>query len=188
MSYYYSVTARKAKDWLIDRILIEADREGISLSAVERQMLEFSETENTPPNWQQLNAEFDRDYDQEAYEEKIACLIRHRIAGLRAVRGPELDQWHEAVAAITDGDHYIQVMLDRAEHPGSRIQGSTRRPPYDRLKLVATAAAIVIVLMVAMFSGAFDGCRQSEQMPPRRAATPASATKVPVVSVFARIQ
>lgn len=53
----------EAKAHLIRQILIEAGRENIPLTAIERQMLEFSETENTPPNWQQLNAEFDRGYE-----------------------------------------------------------------------------------------------------------------------------
>lgn len=172
----------EAKAYLIRQILIQADRENIPLSAVERQMLEFSETDPPPPNWQQLNAEFDRDYDQDVYEEKVASLIRNRLAGLKAINSPELDQWREAVAALAEEDHYLQVMIDRAEHPGHRVQTSTGRPPHDRLKLVATAAAIVIVAMIAMYSGLFDGCQQREQATPRPAASPAPTTKPPVAS------
>ena len=178
----------EAKAHLIRQILIQADRENIALSTVERQMLEFSETENTPPNWQQLNAEFDRDYDQDAYEEKIASLIRNRLAGLRAIDSPELNQWHEAVAALAEEDHYLQTMIGRAEHPSHRILTSTSRPPYDRLKLVATAAVFVIAMMIAMFSGIFDGCRPSEQAVPRPAISPAPATKQPEASAPVRIQ
>ena len=182
------MTPTEAKASLIHQILIQADRENIPLSAVEREMLEFSETENTPPNWRRLNAEFDCDYDQDAYEEKIASLIRNRLAGLKSIDSPELDQWHKAVAALAEEDHYLQVMIDRAEHPSHRIQTGTGRPPHDRLKLVATAAAFVIAVMITMFSGIFDGCRPFEQMPPRHAASPAPAAKPPVVSPPVRVQ
>jgi hypothetical protein len=183
-----NLNTAKAKAHLIRQILIEADRENIPISAVEHQMLEFSETENTPPNWQQLNAELDRDYDLDAYEEKIASLIRNRHADLKAIDSPELAQWYEAVAALAEEDHYLQVMLDRAEHPGHRIQTSTGRPPHDRLKLVSTAAAIVIAAMIAMYSGILDGCRPREPATPRPAASPAPATKPPVVSAPVRVQ
>ena len=143
----------EAKAHLIRQILIQADRENIALSTVERQMLEFSEAENAPPNWQELNAEFDRDYDQDEYEEKIASLIRNHLAGLKAINSPELVQWHQAVGALAEEDHYLQVMLDRAEHPSHRLPTRFARPPHDRLKLVATATVIVIALMIAMLLG-----------------------------------
>ena len=151
-------------------------------------MLKFSETENTPPNWQQLNAEFDRDYDQDVYEEKIVSLIRNRLAGLKTIDSPELDQWYEAVVVLAEGDHYLQVMLDRAEHPDHRLPTSIGRPSHDRLKLVATAAVFVIAAMIAIFSGIFDGCHPSEQMPPRPTASSTPTTKPPVVSAPVRIQ
>jgi hypothetical protein len=188
LRYYSSVTPTEAKASLIHQILIQADRENIPLSAVEREMLEFSEAENTPPNWQQLNAEFDRDYDQDIYEEKMASLICNRLADLKSIDSLELDQWHKAVAALAEEDHYLQVMIARAEHPGHRIQINTSRPPHDRLKLVATAAAFVIAVMIAIFSGIFDGCRPREQATPRPAASPASTTKPPVVSAPVRVQ
>jgi hypothetical protein len=148
------VQPSEAKAFLISQILIEADRENISLDDIERQMLEFSEAENTPPNWQELNAEFDRDYDQDKYEEKIASLIRNRLVGLKATISPELaslelDQWHEAIAALAEENHYLQIMIDIAEHPSHRRLGRTDRPPHDRLMLIATAAAIVIAFMIA---------------------------------------
>ncbi len=184
----FNLNTAEAKAHLIRQILIQADRENIPLSAVERQMLEFSEAENIPPHWRQLNAEFDRDYDQDIYEEKIAGLIRNRLPDLKAIDSPELAQWYEAVVVLAEEDHYLQVMIDRAEHPSHRIQTSTGRPSYDRLKLVATAAVFIIAAMIAIFSGIFDGCHPSEQMPPRPTASSTPTSKAPAVSPPVRIQ
>jgi hypothetical protein len=144
------VQSREGKSYLIRQILIEADRENIHLDTIEREMLEFSEAENTPPNWVELNAEFDRDYNQAEYEEKIASLIRNRIAGLKAIHSTDLDQWHDAVVALAGEDHYLLVMIGMAQSRIRRSRSHTGRPPHDRLKLILTAAGIVIALLIGM--------------------------------------
>ncbi len=53
-------TARDAKEFLVSRIVTEAQREGIPLSEVEREMLYFSETASTLPDIAEVNAAFDR--------------------------------------------------------------------------------------------------------------------------------
>jgi hypothetical protein len=68
---------RGAKEFLVGRIAAEAAREGAPLSEVERKMLYFSETGWTLPDMMQVNEEFDRNYDQNEYEQKIAGLIRN---------------------------------------------------------------------------------------------------------------
>ena len=57
-------TQREAKEYLAERIVSEAVREGVPLSEIERKMLYFSETDWTLPNILEINAEFERDYDQ----------------------------------------------------------------------------------------------------------------------------
>jgi hypothetical protein len=138
---------RLAKEFLIGQILFEADRENVPLSELERRMLEFSEVEKTPPNFAELNAEFESECDSAAYEEKIASLIRNRVAGLRSINNPDLGQWNEAVTTLAEEDHYLLVLIDMAKS-SSRRRTSNGRPPYDRLKLIATAAAIIIGLMI----------------------------------------
>ena len=64
--------AREAKEFLVTRIVAEAQRESVSLSEVERKMLYFSETGWTLPDIMVVSDAFDRDYDQAKYEEKIA--------------------------------------------------------------------------------------------------------------------
>jgi len=51
---------REAKEFLIARILAQAEHDGVALSDVERKMLYFSETGWTLPDIAAVNDEFDR--------------------------------------------------------------------------------------------------------------------------------
>jgi hypothetical protein len=66
-----SLSTREAKEYLVAQITAEAQREGISLSDVERKMLYFSETGWTLPEIMEVNEQFDQDYDQDEYEKKL---------------------------------------------------------------------------------------------------------------------
>jgi len=144
---------RSAKKFLIRQILIEADREKVPLSELERSMLEFSEAEKTPRNFAKINAEFENEYDTDEYEEKIASLIRNRVAGLHAIDGPELDQWNDAVITLSDEDHYLLIMIGQAQPtlPGNILAKigvappGRKRPPFDRLRLFLTAIVVVVL-------------------------------------------
>jgi hypothetical protein len=70
-------TAREAEEFLVSGIVAEAQRENVPLSEVERKMLYFSETGCTLPDMMEINDAFDRDYDQDIYEKKVAHLIRN---------------------------------------------------------------------------------------------------------------
>jgi len=65
-------STREAKEFLIARIVEEAQREGIVLSATERKILYFSETAWTLPDMDTVSDEFDSAYNQRDYEKKIA--------------------------------------------------------------------------------------------------------------------
>jgi hypothetical protein len=127
--------ARDAKEFLIAQIVEEAHREQVSLSEVERKMLYFTETGWAPPDIMATNDEFDRDYNQGKYEKKIAGLIHHarQHAGMQ---GKECsDAWAGAIRTLRKEDHYLLVMIDQSD--------SIERPRFDRLKLWATAIALV---------------------------------------------
>ncbi len=136
-------TAREAKEFLVARIVTEAQRENVPLSAVERKMLYFSETAWTLPDIAEVNEAFDREYDQAEYERKIANLIRKLATRARAEDREELDAWTEAVRTLKKEDHYLLVMIAAAEASG--------RPRGDFLKLLATALAVVAVLLAIIF-------------------------------------
>ena len=57
-------SAREAKEYLIQRIVLQAQRDGISLSEIESKMLYFSESYWTLPEMPEISQEFDRDYNQ----------------------------------------------------------------------------------------------------------------------------
>jgi hypothetical protein len=51
---------RDAKEYLIDRVVDEAQLQGMPLSDLERKMLYFSETGWTLPDMEEVNAAFER--------------------------------------------------------------------------------------------------------------------------------
>lgn len=69
--------AQQAKEYLISQIVEEAQKENIHLSEIERKMLYFTETQETPPDMSDINDQFERGYDSSEYEKKIANLVRN---------------------------------------------------------------------------------------------------------------
>jgi hypothetical protein len=61
---------RDAKEFLVSRIIMESQREGVPLSEVERKMLYFSETAWTLPDMAEVSDAFDREYDQAEFEQE----------------------------------------------------------------------------------------------------------------------
>jgi hypothetical protein len=129
-------SGREAKEYLVGEIMAEAKREGVSLSEVERKMLYFSETDWTLPGIMDVNAEFERNYDEDEYERKIARLIR------RIEKGPDLEPWDRAIVKLSEGDHYLLCLIDSDSSTGD----GAVRSPHDRLRLWLTAFAIVFAL------------------------------------------
>jgi hypothetical protein len=108
--------AQQAKEFLVSQILEQARRENVPLSEIERKMLYFTETEETLP---QVNEQFERDYDDSAYEKKIAGLLRkaHQRNQQESPTGEEV--WKQAVADLRKEDHYLLVMVDQSLQPAS---------------------------------------------------------------------
>jgi hypothetical protein len=133
--------AREAKEFLVSRIVQEAQQEGVSLSEVERKMLYFTETAWTLPDIMEVSDEFDRTYDQGEYEQKIAGLVRN--AGKRAQKEnrEEYGRWWDAIRVLSKEDHYVLVMIRRAG----------LRRPGDALRLWGTGFAIVTAFCLATF-------------------------------------
>jgi hypothetical protein len=114
-------TQREAKEYLIDRIASEAEREGIPLTEIERRLLNFSETGWTLSGMKEVNAEFERDYDEDAYERKIAGLASRIEARDAAKEGPEQADWDLAIEKLSRGDHYLLVLINAPE-PSDKIR------------------------------------------------------------------
>ncbi len=149
---------RQAKEYLVDRIVAEAQREGTTLSEVERKMLYFSETDWTLPGILEINEAFERECDQEEYEQKIALLVRK----LQQTLTPEeQEDWGNAVLKLCDGDHYLLMLIDSASSKGGRmgrigrslgpwlpiLNNQAPRKPGDLRRLVIAALAIATLLL-----------------------------------------
>jgi hypothetical protein len=149
-------TDREALDFLAGRIAAEAKREDISLSDVERKMLYFSETAWTLPDMAEVSASFDQNYNQDEYERKIGPLIAGITADHHDHQEEEKEKWDAAVIKLSDGDHYIQVLLNVASSARTgplaahgfipTLDAPAIRPPHDRLKLWLTAVLVVLTL------------------------------------------
>lgn len=139
-------TERDAKEYLIQRIEAEAKSEGVPLSEVERKMLYFTETGWTLPDIMEVNAEFERDYDNDEYEQKVLNLAQAIERHNKGKGGADQATWDDAVVKLSEGDHYLLVLIN------PRLVGkpSTKRPPGDLLKLVLTAVGVVAIIFVAM--------------------------------------
>jgi hypothetical protein len=152
---------KQAKEYLIERIVAEAGRESVPLSDVERKMLYFSETDWTLPGILDVNAEFERDYDDTAYEQKIAGLVRNLETRATC---EEQEQWGDALIKLSEGDHYLQVLIDydsilpESEHSGSgklapwlpAMDAPIKRPPGDLRRLILVGLGFGALLMIAI--------------------------------------
>jgi hypothetical protein len=112
MSHFAS--AQDAKEFLVGQIVQQAQRDGVSITEVERKMLYFSETDWTLPDIREVNEEFERDYDQHEYEEKIVGVIRKALKQARKESKESRDSWSDAIRLLRKEDHYLLVMVDDA--------------------------------------------------------------------------
>lgn len=136
-------TIREAKDYLASRIVDEAKRQGAPLTEVERKMLYFTETGWTLPDMKAINAEFDRDYDQDEYERKIAALAGRIQQCDESQSELELEDWDNAIEKLSRGDHYLLVLINAVQPQG-------RKETWARHSLKVVAAALVLLAFVAL--------------------------------------
>ena len=135
-------SGQEAKEFLISKIVAEAQSENIRLSEVERKMLYFTESGWTLPDIMEVSATFDREYDQDAYEQKVAGVVARTYKRIRKGSRDEYERWWAAIRFLQKEDHYISVMIALAD----------LRPRWDQLKLLAVGLAIVtsIVLWIIL--------------------------------------
>jgi len=103
-------------------------------------MLYFTETGWTLPDMKQVSSEFDRDYDQDEYEQKIGGLVSKIQSRLRTQGDPEEETWDQAITKLSRGDHYLLVLIDAAN---PAIKGAKQN-------LMALVVAIVLFALVAL--------------------------------------
>ncbi len=133
--------AREAKEFLISKIVTEAQRENVSLSETERKMLYFTESGWTLPDIMNVSEQFDSEYDQTDYEKKVARIIANAYKRILKDSNDEYEKWWAAVRFLQQEDHYISVLIGLAG----------LRPRGDQLKLLAAGLAIVACILLWAF-------------------------------------
>jgi hypothetical protein len=146
-------SGREAKEFLISQIVEEAQRENIPLSEVERKALYFTESGWTLPDIMKVNEDFDREYDQDEYEHKIAKLVAKADKRIRKGVRDDYDKWWAAIRFLEREDHYIVVM----------IRSAGLRPRGDQLRLLAAGLGVVTVMLIAILLSIKYGIRMPSQ-------------------------
>ena len=104
----------QARRFFEDKIVQQAGLEGVPLSADERLMLTWSESEPDSVADPDLPDRLAAEISDEDYEEKIAGLLSRRYSADIATDRANKKLWADAFATLNRGDHYILIMLKRA--------------------------------------------------------------------------
>lgn len=135
-------TVRDAKEYLIRRIVEQADQDGTPLSDVERNILYFSETGWTLPNMMAISREFDRNCDQDEFESKIGQIIRRIHEPPDSSRD---DRWNEAVQRLRDEDHYLLVLIDGTSSTPVKLSR------WEIVRLILAGIVVFTVFLLIVF-------------------------------------
>ena len=138
-----------AKQFLISRVVEEAEFEKVSLSEIEMKMLHFTEVHPSLPDIYEVNAEFERSHDTDEYEAKVASLLR-KARDRDGKQSPSRQlQWRDALDALKKEDHYILVMVAQAFGRNSALGEGHR--VRDFLIYIAVGVSVVIVALGIAF-------------------------------------
>lgn len=85
---------KSSKQFVIDRILDQARIEGVPLTDIEIRMLKFTEATSGSKDLEAAEM-FEREYNDEEYEEKIAKLIRRAYD--REKQSGKQENWDDAL-------------------------------------------------------------------------------------------
>jgi hypothetical protein len=135
-----------AKQFLISKVIEEANLEQVNLSEIEKKMLYFTEVHSSLPDIYEGNAEFERDCDSDEYEAKIAALLRNARDRDRHSSPSREQDWKDALDALKHEDHYILVMIGQAFGIGSATASGHRI--RDFLIYIGVGIGVVLLLVL----------------------------------------
>lgn len=142
----------EAKDFLVQQTAEQAALENVPFSDLEKRMMYFTETDECPENPIALNEAFEAQYDTDEYEAKLSKLMRHAHSRINKENPEAARKWKEAIQQLSKGDHYILILCNEGLDLVPRV--STKRPPYDQLKLLLAGLLLVGIVMSVLFLGA----------------------------------
>src|SRR5437762_8543875 len=107
-------TQRAAKRFVVAKVIEQAEREQVALSAAERHMLGWSESDPDFVPDPTLAESQEGEIPEAEFETKVAGLIRRAYDRDTAADGDARSRYRAARSKLNEGDHYILVMMDRA--------------------------------------------------------------------------
>jgi hypothetical protein len=137
-------TVDSAKQFLLSKLVEQSQRDNVPLDEVERRMFLFSES--TVPDFD-AQEKFDKEYATDAYEKKVARLLRRSYARVKKEKDAA-NEWKEALNALRHEDFYGLVMVDQAKIP--RVNAAmwaflANMIPFALLELAVVALGWIVV-------------------------------------------
>jgi hypothetical protein len=107
-------TETEARQFFVEKIVQQAQGEGVSLSNDERQMLLWSELARDSVADPALAERLAGQISDADYQSKIVGLLRSAFKADTAVDPSAKGVWRAALSVLRQGDHYILVMINEA--------------------------------------------------------------------------
>jgi hypothetical protein len=107
-------TETESRQFFVDKIVQQAQRESISLSDDERRMLLWSESAPDSVADPELAERLAATISDADYEARIVGLLKRSFKADAAADPGAKDVWAAALSVLRRGDHYILVMIDAA--------------------------------------------------------------------------
>jgi hypothetical protein len=140
-----------AKQFFISKVIAEAEFEHVKLSEIEEKMLHFTEVHPSLPDIYEVNAEFERDYDSDEYEAKIAGLLKNARDRDRNSSPSWEREWKDSLDALKNEDHYILVLLYCAFPEYRRSLRPTHRVRDYAIYIAIGIAVVVACIAIAIW-------------------------------------
>ncbi|MBI5204161.1 MAG: hypothetical protein HZA11_04505 [Nitrospirae bacterium] len=103
-----------AKAFFVDRIIQQAEREGMPLSKAQRYMLSWAETDPSFVVDMELSEQCEVEIPQPDYEKKIQGLIERMYKRDIETNKDMKETYKEAYKTLKKGDHFILIMIGDA--------------------------------------------------------------------------
>jgi len=107
-------TPDEARHFFVQKIVAQAEREGVSLSANERRMLDWSEVEPGCESDPELAEALATEISDEAYEEKIRRLLEAAYQADIGADARAKDAYRDAYSVLKRRDYYLLIMIKEA--------------------------------------------------------------------------
>ena len=107
-------TETEARLFFVEKIVQQAQRDGVSLSDDERQMLLWSESAPDSVADPTLAEGLAAEVSDVDYESKIVGLLKRSFNGDVAADPGAKNEWGTALSVLSRGHHYILIMIDQA--------------------------------------------------------------------------